>query len=347
VTLRGNLALVQTVDAMRAALGSPWANNTHLRAITLDELYPNHAGRPVTRAEAMAVPAMARARHLIVGTGARLPLAVYRAGQPLTEQPAWTRRTDGAQSPVARLAATLDDLLFHGESLWLAERDSEGNVTRAEHVPFEAWTVDADGYLDLLDHGRLDAQRAIHIPGLHEGICTFGADAIRGATATLTAAVDTARHPMRLELHDTGDYPMTRDERAELIADARAAMAASSGVIYTSPGLDSKMHTADAGALLVDGRESFAVDVARLAGVPSAMVDAHARGATMTYSTTADVVQSFLHLGLTLYLTPITARLSLDDVAPRGSEVRFELDAVLGAQALADPNSEPAREPSA
>lgn len=342
--LRDTLAMLDTVDAFRVALGSPWADNSHLERITLDELYPGLAGLPVTRAEAMRVPAVARARHLIAGTLARVPLEAWRAGERLAEQPTWIYRSDGTQSPAQRTASTVDDLIFHGESLWLAERDREGQVTRATHVPFDAWAVDADGYITVREE-RVPGPAAIHIPGLHEGICTFAADTIRGASSTMAAAVDTAQHPMRLELHDTGDYPMPRDERRELIAEARAAMASGAGVIYTSPGLESKMHSTDAGALLVDGRESFAVDVARHIGVPSAMVDAHSRGATMTYQNATDALQAFLHLGLTLYMTPITARLSLDDVAPRGTEIRFDVDGVLGATALAT-GTTPVGEPS-
>ena len=57
----------------------------------------------------------------------------------------------------------------------------------------------------------------------------------------------------------------------------------------------------------------------------------------MTYTTVQDVLAHFLHLGATLYMTPITARLSLDDVSPRGTEIRFNLDDVLGAAALTSP----------
>jgi len=346
--LRDALALRESVAAYGTAYGgtrmqveSPWADNDHLERITWDELYPGAAGVALTRAEAMAVPAVARARHLIAGTIARFPLVAYRAGDPLEDQPAWTYRADGTQSPTMRLVATVDDLIFRGESLWLAERDRENQVTRASHCPYDRWTTDADGFI-LVDDERIGASRAIHIPGMHEGILAYGGPAIRGAAATLEAAVDTAQHPFRLELHDSGDYPLTRDEARALVSDARTALADGNGVIYTTPGLEAKLHQVTADSLLVAGRESFAVDVARAMGIPSAMIDAHSNGATMTYSTTLDVVQSFLHLGLTLYMSPITARLSLDDVAPRGTEIRFEADAVLGIEKLTEtPNREP------
>lgn len=341
--LRDALALRQNTEAIGRSLelGSPWASD-HLTRITWTELYGLEA--PVmTRGEAMRVPAVAAARHRIVTAIAGTPLAAYRDGQRLDEQPVWITRADTTQSAVMRLAYTADDLIFHGESLWTVERDSEGWPRIVAHVPYSDWSLDDDGYITILER-RQQPSAVIHIPGLHEGILGYGTTTIRGAAATLTAAVDTARHPFRLELHDTGDYPLTRDEQRELVADARAALADGAGVVYTSPGLEARLHAYAADALLVDGRESFAVDVARLVGIPGAMIDAHSRGATMTYTTTRDVIEAFLHLGLTTYMQPIAARLSLDDVAPRGTEIRFDTAAVLGADALVDPAARPAAE---
>ena len=315
-------------------LASPWADNSHLARIVWDELYPGAAGAVATRAEAMAVPAIARARHLLVTTVSPLPVRAYKYGEQLPDQPVWTYRADGIESPALRMAHTVDDLLFYGQSLWTAERDAEGALIRATHVPYSEWSTDHDGYITIREQ-RQPASRVIHIPGLHSGICDFGADAIRGAAATLTSAVDTARHPLRLELHDTGDYPLPIAEARELVAAARTAMNDAGGVVYTSPGIEAKMHPVSADTLLVEGRESFAVDAARIVGIPSGMIDAYSRGATMTYSTLADMLQHFLHLGATLYTTPITARLSLDDCTPRGSEIRFDISR-LGAEALTD-----------
>lgn len=344
--LTNPLELVRSTHRVAEALelGSPWADSSGLEAIVWDELYPGAAGLPVTRAEAMAVPAVAAARHRLAGTIARFPLRAYRAGEPLEDQPVWTYRADSVQSPAHRLAWTVDDLIFHGRALWAVERDREAQVVRATHVPQDRWSIDPDTGGVLLDLEPMPPGTAVLIDGLHEGICTFGADSIRGAAGIRDAAVDTARHPMRLEMHDTGDYPMTRAEQRELVADAKNAMRETGGVIYTSPGVEAKLHPVSADQLLVAGRESFAVDIARLIGVPAAIIDAYSNGATMTYSTTQDVIAAFLHLGLTLYMTPITARLSLDDVAPRGTEIRFEADAVLGIEALTTP---PVREPSA
>src|SRR5699024_6870358 len=63
---------------------------------------------PLTRAEAMKVPAVARARSLIVTTVAACDLA-FRGPEGDLEPPLWSTRTDGPQSPYHRMLATADD----------------------------------------------------------------------------------------------------------------------------------------------------------------------------------------------------------------------------------------------
>jgi hypothetical protein len=47
------------------ALGSPWAPVSALEPVIVDDIFGSLPARPVTRAEAMRVPAVARARHII------------------------------------------------------------------------------------------------------------------------------------------------------------------------------------------------------------------------------------------------------------------------------------------
>jgi hypothetical protein len=63
----------------RPGVASPWSNQDNLARVVLADLFPDLAQlRPLDRAQAMAVPAMARARHIIAGTIARIPLRGYR-----------------------------------------------------------------------------------------------------------------------------------------------------------------------------------------------------------------------------------------------------------------------------
>ena len=72
-----------------------------------------------------------------------------------------------------------------------------------------------------------------------------------------------------------------------------------------------------------DNREA-ALDLARMVGVHGGMIDATTPKASLNYETTTGRNGEFVDLDLALYMTPITARLSLDDVMPRGRRVALD-----------------------
>jgi hypothetical protein len=55
---------------------------------------------------------------------------------------------------------------------------------------------------------------------------------------------------------------------------------------------------------------------------PAAMADAEA--GSLTYETTSGRGQQFLDYGAKFYMDPIAARLSMDDVVPRGQRTAFD-----------------------
>src|SRR6187402_376592 len=78
---------------------SPFTDG-QLQAIVWSDIF-DQAIHPVTRAEAMQVPAMNKARNLLCTTIGRLPLTVWNGdGElPVPDQPTWLYRTDGNVGP--------------------------------------------------------------------------------------------------------------------------------------------------------------------------------------------------------------------------------------------------------
>ena len=66
------------------------------------------------------------------------------------------------------------------------------------------------------------------------------------------------------------------------------------------------------------------------------MLDATTAGASLTYETVAGRNAKFIDYGVALYLEPIEARLSMDDVVPRGQRVAFDLSDFTAARAGSD-----------
>lgn len=316
---------------------------------------------PISRPDAMAVPAAARARHLTCGAIARLPLATYRLETVVNPMPYWCQGSDGqlgdlsgadqertgieAQSTFQRTLNTVDDHIFYGESLWaITRKDADGRPSRMVHVPWNGWdrvfTEDTHTWV-FTDYGGAPLDfPVVYIPGPHEGILNFAQRTIRAASALEVTAADVASRPFRIELHQTTDIELTKDERAQLIQATRAALADNNGVLFTNAAVETKTHSLDpASDLLIAGRNSSAVDIARVVSIPSAMIDAVTEGASLTYETTQGRNQEWIDFGLQLYVDAITSRLSMDDVVPAGQRTAFDLSALTTPAAPATGNA--------
>lgn len=301
---------------------SPFASPNHLLTVT-----PPRSPDRVTRATAMQVPAVARARRLIVGAIARCPLEARVDGARAEVQPRWLSRTDGEQSPVFRMTWTVDDLLFYGWSLWGVERDVDGRVIRADRVPYHLWEVDAEGV--LIDGRRAAPADVCLIPGPDEGLLTTGAHAIRHAAELNRLAQRAADTPAaNIMLKQTGGAPLTNDQIKTLIqgwVDARRGE--NGGVAFTNSSVEvEEMGKADP-TLLVEGRNAAALDIARAVGVPAVMIDAAPAGATgtVTYSNGNARNQELIDYALAPHMAAIAGRLGLDDMVPRGWAISFDL----------------------
>ena len=309
-------------------VASPWAPTPdQLQSIVWADLEGQEYA-PLTRAAAMAVPAVVRMRNLLCGAIARMPLVDMIRDQLAPVQPPWMQRTDTDLPPFHRMLWTVDDQLFYGWSLWAVQRGaaSDGNpILNARRVPWHRWDFGSDGSI-LVDQEPVTASQVILLPGPHEGILTLGAVPLRQAVDNLAAAANAARNPSaHIWLHYQGDAQLSPEDKATLVSDwAAARRGANGGVAYTNKMVEVKELGSHEGNLLIQGRNADAVDVARLGNMPAAMLDATAAGASLTYETTEGRNQQFLDYGAQLYMDAITARLSLDDVVPRGHRSAFD-----------------------
>ena len=325
------IRLAEQVAADTPAAGLPrlqlgtWEDTSALdQLVVLADLFDlDHW--PMSRGEAMRVPAMARTRHVLCGGIAQFGLVTDTGGEP----PIWANRQDDPLPPYHRMVSTVDDLLFHGVSLWQATRGTDGFPYRLSWVSFDRWDYDPDSTRILIDGDEATPQAdLVLVPGPHEGILTFGARVIRAGTALEVTAGDTAARPFRVELHNTTDVDLDDDEIGKLIGRARQALADNNGILYTSRGLEARVHPVTAEQLLIAGRESIGTQIAQLAGVPAAAIDAGggSAGSSITYANLNTRFRELLAFGLGYYMAAISGRLSQDDVTPRGTRVVFSVE---------------------
>lgn len=315
-------------------LASPWqsAHPHHLDSIVYNDIFGKAGRRSVSRKEAVQIPALSRARLLITSTIPRLPLkATYvETGEPAVV-PYWLNHSEGTVTPFHRMLWTVDDLFFYGWSLWSLERDPvSGDITSAARVPYDRWGFDDNGNIKVDDKPVWDDDVML-IPGVSEGILTYGAatlaEAIHLANAVQKAAETPSAHT---ELHQTNDAPMTEDEvRALINSWAAARRGENGGVAFTSAGIEVREHGAPSEHLLINARNAVSVDVARHAGIPASMVDAYLSGSSISYANTSARMAELITFGLSPLMNSVTARLSQDDITPHGVAIEYDTTTVV------------------
>lgn len=303
---------------------SPWAPASTLSQIVWADIFGTDA-LPVTRAEAVTVPAVQAARKLIVSRLAGLPLVALNADGPLAVQPSFLYRTDGMVTPWHRNAWTLDDLLFTGFSLWQVQRGTEGDVLAAWRVPVEWWAIDPDNRITVLGEA-VPAGSVILFAGPDEGLVTYAARTIRAARNVETAWAGRVRSPVPIvDLHRTTDDDLSEEEVRAMVDDFVTSRLDPNGAVTSTPAsVELKAFGDNANSYLVEARNAVRLDVANHVGVPAEALDGSLSTASLTY-TTQEGTRTELADALRLWADPFTARLSQDDVVPRGTRVRFDV----------------------
>jgi hypothetical protein len=322
-------------------LASPWAPRpNHLLPVVFNDIFGTPVLPVMTRADAMAVPAVARARHIIAGTVARIPLRAKRGDSVLSgaDAPSWIEHTGSALSPFHRMLWTVDDLLFHGWSCWSRTNGAAGFPVRMDRLRMGGWSLDDAGRVkvDRGDglHVLVDQSTVCLIPGPHEGLLGFAQATIRHARDLQAAVGQAAKTPAaHVVLKQTEGEPLpyetddpNKTSITSLLDQWEAARAGKhGGVGYLPPGLDAREMGTFAAHLLESGRNAAAVDVARSVSLPADLLDA-AGEASMTYANSRDNDTRAIQYGVGLYLSSISAALSQDATSPHGTRLEFDLE---------------------
>lgn len=337
---RSLLAGMRSSFSTTLGLSTPWDTSEHLSSLTVTDLYPGvdpdelveHL--PLSRSLAMSVPAIARARHVVVTAIAGLPLVPVRR---VESPPQLFTRLDPGRPDVVTLAYLVDAMFFYGRG-WLLKMGRDV----ADRPLALRWVDELDVELDpttrapvrLRSTGqRITRDDLVLVEHIGEGVLAPSAGlTIRRSRRADAAAARAMDNPVpSVELHQTVGDALPDAEVDALIrrwADARRGR--NGGVAYTSPGVEARTHGQAAEQLLISGRNASAIDCARVAGVPSWVVDASLHnGSSLTYTNVPSRSRELLDYTLRGYLDAIAGRLSLDDVTPHGQALRFDVSRLL------------------
>lgn len=308
---------------------SPWADASTLSTITVADILGVNMPA-ITRETAMTVPAMAQARWLITTALATHPLVAYRKDERLAAQPAWLTRTDMLESPQLRLLWTLDDLIFHGYSLWLADRSPAGQLLRVERVPPAAWRLNEAGAVQLKDGAAFttvtDELSVILFRSPQDPLLRIARRTLLGAIGIEEAWTARVKDPIpHTKLVQKEDIEVGLDEvNAVIDAYIQARFSSHASISYVPYGMDlEEMGKLDP-ALYIQGRNAVAVDIARFTSLPAQLLNASPVQSSLTYSTQEGGRDLFTDFSVSGWAMAIENRLSQDDVVPAGQSVKFD-----------------------
>ncbi len=285
-----------------------------------------------SRKDAMSVPSVARARNLICGTVASIPLEYYnkRTGEVIAA-PRWITQLSKNQPSFVTINWIVDSLLFYGVAyLRITERYAEdGRPSAFEWIANSrvTYTTDLEGIMITqyyVDIQPIDMNDIVTIQGLDEGVLERAGRTIQAAIDINKAASISAATPMSSGiLRNTGaDLPPA--EVSGLLAAWKRSRQNNSTAYLTSTLEFQSTQFSPKEMMYTDAIQTFSTELARAMNVPAYLLSSE-MNQSMTYSNIQDERKQFYAMSIEPYIQAIQTRLSMDDISTSNHEVRFSV----------------------
>jgi HK97 family phage portal protein len=284
----------------------------------------------VSRHDAMTVPSVARARNLICGTVASIPLEYYKTSTgEVIAPPRWIKQLSKNQPSFITLSWIVDSLLFYGVSyLLVTERYAEdGRPASFEWVSNSrvTFTTDLEGimvtqyYVDMAPVAMNDI---VTIQGFDEGVLDRSGRTIQAAIDVDRAAALNSANPQPAGFLKNSGADLPPNEVQGLISAWKRARQNNSTAYLTSTLDYSPVSFSPKDMMYNEAVQNLSTQIARAMNVPAYYLSAD-QNTTMTYANVQDERKQFYALSIEPYVQAIQARLSMDDISTAGHEVKF------------------------
>ena len=284
----------------------------------------------VSRHDAMTVPSVARARNLICGTVASIPLEYYKKSTgEVIAPPRWINQLSKNQPSFVTLTWIVDSLLFYGVSyLLVTERYAEdGRPSSFEWVANTRVTFTTDLYgihvtQYYVDASPVDMNDIVTIQGFDEGVLDRAGRTIQAAIDVERAAAQNSANPQPAGFLKNSGADLPPNEVQGLIAAWKRARQNNSTAYLTSTLDYNPVSFSPKDMMYNEAVQNFSTQIARSMNVPAYYLSAD-QNTTMTYANVQDERKQFYALSIEPYVQAIQSRLSMDDISTSGHEVRF------------------------
>ena len=284
----------------------------------------------VSRHDAMTCSSVARARNLICGTVASIPLEYYskKTGEVIAA-PRWVNQLSENQPSFVTLTWIVDSLLFYGQSfLLIKSRYSEdGRPASFEWIANNRVTFTTDTYglhvtQYYIDANPVSMDDIVTIQGFDEGVLDRGGRTIQAAIDVERAAAQNSANPQPAGFLKNTGADLPPNEVQGLIQAWKRARQNNSTAYLTSTLDYSPVSFSPRDMMYNDAIQNLSTQVARMMNVPAYYLSAD-QNTTMTYANVQDERKQFYALSIEPYVQAIQSRLSMDDISTSGHEVRF------------------------
>ena len=296
----------------------------------------NNFASAILRQDAVGVPSITRCRNLICGTIATIPLEMYSlsTGEELPSL-TWVDQPDKRQPRAVTISWTVDSLFMYGVAYWRVEEvyADDNRPARFSWIQNDRVTVKYNALNTEVEYYMINNIRVpdagvgslVTFQALDQGLLLRSQSTIRAAIDIEKAAAIAAQTPQPSGYikNNGADLP---DQQVQGILNNWKLARQNRATAYLTSTLDYNVTQFTPKDMMYnEAKQYFATELARACNIPAYMIDAETfRG--MTYQNIIDGRKEFFAYSLAPFVTAIEARLSMDDLTPRGQTVRFSVD---------------------
>lgn len=336
----GILQTLKLVDSIADPVYSTPSITAQYNPPVMDSTISNFIYAPnpfVSRAEAMAVPTVARARNLIAGTISTLPLHLYRksTGEELGS-PRWLEQPDYRQPRSVTLSATVDALFHFGVAYWEVTEIYEGIDGRPSAFAFvnndrvsfnlNQNNTEVENYLvDGVARPNFGVGSLVTFQGINEGILNNGGRTIRAALDLEKAAAIAAATPIPSGYISSSGPDLPPDQITGLLSQWKLARQQRSTAFLSASLQYHATSFSPKDMMYSEAAQHLSTQLARLCNIPAYMVSSEMNN-SMTYSNVMDERRQFVDMTLKPLYAAIEDRLSMNDITNSQNYVRFSID---------------------
>lgn len=293
----------------------------------------------VSEGEALGLIALFRGAQVISTSVMQLSFDAFRADEQLDPKPLLLRKPDSDESLSAFLEKTTLSLVLNGNAFWRVFRDNQGRVVGLRVLNPNDVVIKTDNEGAAIAYGyknrEYTKQEIKHLSHMRVPGDPRGRGPIQAAQAELRGALDGRDYGANF-FQDAGvpsgilssDQPLNPDTAKLLSEQWTATRGGTRGTAVLGSGYSyHPIYLSPEDAQWLQARSFDVTAIARLLGVPAALMLAAVEGSSMTYSNIQQAWTEFQRFTLVRYVVEIEDALS--DILPRGTEVKANIEALL------------------